>query len=75
MGKQTMQKLLRITAVAIFLIGAGIGYDLGDKQMVVDQAVVETFDVWLALLSWFIAFAVGLLFLATARMIDLLEKK
>ena len=64
MGKLTMQKLLRITAVLIFVIGAGLGYDLGDKQMVVNQAVVETFDVCLALLSWFVAFSLGLLFLA-----------
>ena len=74
MKKLTMQKLLRITAVLIFIIGAGIGYDLGDKQMLVNQTVVETFDVWLALLSWFIAFALGLLFLAAARIIDLLKR-
>ena len=74
MRKLTMQKLLRITAVLIFIIGAGIGYDLGDKQMLVNQTVVETFDVWLALLSWFIAFALGLLFLAAARIIDLLKR-
>ena len=74
MRKLTMQKLLRITAVLIFVIGAGLGYDLGDKQMVVNQAVVETFDVWLALLSWFVAFSLGLLFLAAARIIDLLER-
>ena len=74
MKKLTMQKLLRITAVLIFIIGAGIGYDLGDKQMLVNQTVVETFDVWLALLSWFIAFALGLLFLAAARIIDLLNR-
>ena len=74
MRKLTMQKLLRITAVLIFIIGAGIGYDLGDKQMVAGQTIVGTFDVWLALLSWFIAFALGLLFLAAARTIDLLER-
>ena len=74
MEKLTMQKLLRITAVLIFVIGAGIGYDLGDKQMVVNQTVVDTFDVWLALLSWFIAFALGLLFLTAARIIDLLKR-
>ena len=74
MRKLTTQKLLRITAVLIFVIGAGIGYDLGDKQMLVNQTVVETFDVWLALLSWFIAFALGLLFLAAARIIDLLKR-
>ena len=34
MKKVTMQKLLRITAVLIFIIGAGIGYDMADKQIV-----------------------------------------
>ena len=74
MERLTMAKLLRITAVLIFIIGAGIGWDLGDKQMVVDQTVVEIFDVWLALLGWFVAFAAGLLFLAAARILDLLER-
>ena len=74
MERLTMAKLLRITAVMIFIIGAGIGWDLGDKQMVVDQTVVEIFDVWLALLGWFVAFAAGLLFLAAARILDLLER-
>ena len=31
MKKVTMQKLLRITAVLIFIIGAGIGYDMGGQ--------------------------------------------
>ena len=74
MKQWTLQKLLRITAVLVFLIGAGIGYDLGDKQAIINQTIVETFDVWLALLIWFIAFAVGLLFLAAARIMDLMEK-
>ena len=74
MERLTMAKLLRITAVLIFIIGAGIGWDLGNKQMVVDQTVVEIFDVWLALLGWFAAFAAGVLFLAAARILDLLER-
>lgn len=69
-----MQKLLRTTAVLIFVVGAGIGYDLGDKQVFINGSVKETFDLWLALFSWFVAFAAGLLFLAAARIIDLLEE-
>ncbi len=74
MKKVTMQKLLRITAVLIFIIGAGIGYDMADKQIVGSGFVFENFDLWLALLCWFIAFALGLLFLAAARIMDLLER-
>ena len=33
-GKITMQRLLRATAVLIFIIGAGVGWDLGDKQII-----------------------------------------
>ena len=74
MKKVTMQKLLRITAVLIFIIGAGVGYDLADKQIIETGFYFENFDLWLALLCWFIAFALGLLFLAVARIIDLLER-
>ena len=72
-GKITMQRLLRATAVLIFIIGAGVGWDLGDKQIIDTDFIFRNFDIWLALLSWLVAFAAGLLFLAAARILDLLE--
>ena len=74
MKKITLPKLLRWIAVLIFIIGAGLGYDVGDKQLVVDGRVIETFDLWLALLYWFITFALGVLFIAVSRILDLLDR-
>ena len=74
MKKIPLPKLLRWIAVLIFIIGAGLGYDAGDKQLVVDGRVIETFDLWLALLYWFITFALGVLFIAVARILDLLDR-
>lgn len=74
MKKLTLPKLMRWVAVLIFVIGAGLGYDAGSKQVVVDTQVFESFDLWLALLCWFLSFALGLLFLAVARILELLDK-
>ena len=74
MKKITLPKLLRWIAVLIFIIGAGLGYDAGDKQLVVDGRIIETFDLWLTLLYWFITFALGVLFIAVARILDLLDR-
>lgn len=74
MKKITLPQIMRWTAVLIFLIGAGIGYDAGGKQLVVDARVIETFDLWLALLVWFLSFALGILFIAVARILEILDK-
>jgi hypothetical protein len=74
MKKITFPKLLRWIAILIFIIGAGLGYDAGDKQLMANGRVIETFDLWLALLYWFLAFALGVLFLAVARILELLER-
>ena len=74
MKKISLSRLMRWIAVLIFMIGAGLGYDAGDKQLVVDGQLFETFDLWLALLYWFLAFALGVLFLAVARILDLLDR-
>ena len=74
MKKITLPKLMRWIAVLIFIIGAGLGYDAGDKQIVVDGQVFDNFDLWLALLYWFLTFALGILFLAMARILELLDK-
>ena len=74
MKKISLPRLMRWIAVLIFMIGAGLGYDAGDKQLVVDGQLFETFDLWLALLYWFLAFALGVLFLAVARILDLLDR-
>ena len=70
----TLPKLMRWIAILIFIIGAGLGYDAGDKQLMADGRVIETFDLWLALLYWFIAFALGILFIAVARILELLDR-
>ena len=74
MKKLTLSNLLRWIAILIFMIGAGLGYDAGSKQLVADGCVIETFDLWLALLYWFLAFALGILFLAVARILELLNR-
>ena len=74
MKKISLPRLMRWIAVLIFMIGAGLGYDAGDKQLVVDGQLLETFDLWLALLYWFLAFALGILFLAVARILELLDR-
>ena len=56
------------------IIGAGLGYDAGDKQVVLDGQVIELFSFWLAVLYWFLAFALGILFLAVARILELLDR-
>ena len=70
----TLPKLMRWIALLIFIIGAALGYDAGEKQLMADGRVIETFDLWLALLYWFIAFALGILFLAVARILELLDR-
>ena len=74
MKKLTLSNLLRWIAVLIFIIGAGLGYDAGSKQLVLDGDLIETFDLWLALLFWFLSFALGVLFLAVARILELLDR-
>lgn len=74
MKKITLPKLMRWTAILIFIIGAGLGYDAGDKQVVVDGQVFENFDLWLALLVWFLSFALGILFIAVARILERLDR-
>ena len=74
MKKITLPKLMRRIAVLIFIIGACLGYDAGDKQLAVNGQLLETFDFWLALLYWFLAFALGILFLAVAHILELLDR-
>ena len=74
MKKNTLAKLMRITAVLIFVIGAFLGYDAGSRQLVAGSEIIETFDLWSALLIWFGAFALGLLFLSIAKILDSLKQ-
>lgn len=74
MKKITLPKLMRWIAIFIFIMGACLGYDAGAKQLVVDGQMIETFDLWLALLYWFLTFALGVLFLAVARILELLDR-
>ena len=73
MKKITLPKMMRAIAVLIFIIGAGLGYDAGNKMITVNQQITYVFDLWLALLVWLAAFALGILFLAIARILDLLD--
>lgn len=75
MKKFSLQHMIRVIAVLIFIVGAFMGYDIGEKMVTVDQEVLYLFDFWLALLVWFLAFAAGMLFLSIAKIIDLLEKQ
>ena len=74
MKKLTLPNLLRWTAILIFIIGAGLGWDAGSRQLIADGRILETFDLWRALLCWFAAFALGLLFLAVARLLERLDQ-
>ena len=75
MKKLKVQKLLRIVAALIIIVGACVGYDMGDKMVCIDQTITYQFDFWLAILVWFISLSLGLLFWSIAKMIDLLESK
>ncbi len=57
------------------MMGAFVGYDMGDKMLVINQTTTYTFDFWLALFVWFITFSLALLFFSIAKIIDLLESK
>ena len=58
MKKISMQFVLRIIAIIVFIGGALISYQ---------------FSFIDALIVWFMSFAIGVLFLAIAKIIDLLE--
>ena len=74
MKKITLPQIMRWIAVLIFIIGAGLGYDAGDKQIFAGGQVFENFDLWLALLVWFLSFALGILFIAVARILERLDR-
>ena len=73
MKKISMQFILRIIAIVVFIGGAFIGYDVGCKMVTINQVVSYQFSFVDALIVWFMSFAIGVLFLAIAKIIDLLE--
>lgn len=73
MKKISMQFTLRIIAIIVFIGGAFIGYDVGDKMVTINHVISYQFSVIDALIVWFMSFAIGVLFLAIAKIIDLLE--
>lgn len=75
MRKFKIQTLLRIFAVLIIVVGVCVGYDMGDKMLLIDEAITYIFDFWLAIFVWFITFSFALLFISIAKIIDLLESK
>ena len=75
MKKINTQKILRILAVLIVIVGGCVGYDLGDKMVTINQTITYQFDFWLALFVWFIFLSFGMLFWSMAKIIDLLEEK
>lgn len=75
MKKLSLQFILRIIAIITFIGGSFIGYDVGDKMVTINQTISYQFSFMDALIVWFISFAIGVLFLAIAKIIDLLEKR
>ena len=73
MRKISIQFILRIIAIVTFIGGAFIGYDAGDKMVTIDRMISYQFSFMDALIVWFMSFAIGVLFLAIAKIIDLLE--
>ena len=73
MKKISLQFILRIIAIVTFIGGAFIGYDAGDKMVTIDQMISYQFSFMDALIVWFTSFAIGVLFLAIAKIINLLE--
>ena len=72
MRKISIQFILRIIAIVTFIGGAFIGYDAGDKMVTIDRMISYQFSFMDALIVWFMSFAIGVLFLAIAKIIDLL---
>lgn len=75
MKRCSLSLVLRIIAVAIWLVGAFVGYDIGDQMVTVGREVQYIFSFWSAALAWFVAFAAGMLFLGMARILSLLEDR
>ena len=75
MQKLSVKNILRVLAVLIFVVGAFVGYDAGNQMFTVDGSVTYRFVVIDAVVTWFFAFAGGLLFWGIAKIIDLLEQK
>lgn len=68
-----LKNILRLIAVFIFIIGACKGYDFGDRQIQINTQIVDQFSLIPALFYWFLSFALGMLFIGVAKIIDLLE--
>lgn len=54
MKKISMQFILRIIAIIVFIGGAFIGYDVGDKMVTINHVISYQFSVIDALIVWFI---------------------
>ena len=59
MKKISMQFILRIIAIIVFIGGAFIGYDVGDKMVTINHVISYQFSVIDALIVWFMSFAIG----------------
>lgn len=73
MKKMPMQFILRIIAIIVFIGGAFIGCDVGNKMVTINHVISYQFSFIDALIVWLMSFAIGVLFLAIAKIIDLLE--
>lgn len=72
-NKLTISKIFRFISIIVFILGIFIGYDSGNKMIIIDNHVSYTFDFITAAFCWWIAFIIGMLFMGIARIIDLLE--
>ncbi|MBM6859138.1 hypothetical protein H9X78_01285 [Clostridium saudiense] len=73
-GKVLLPNVVRVIAICIFILGAFIGWDFGNKSIIIGNEVKYTFDFITSFLWWFGAFAIGMMFVSIARIIDLLEE-
>ena len=75
MNKINIQKLLRCFSYLIIIVGGFVGYDLGDKMLVINHSISYVFDFSSALFVWFVACYLSILLYSIAKIIDILENK
>ena len=72
--KINLQTVLNIVGLCIIIIGICIGCDVSNNMIFVDNEIQYIFDWLRAFVIGGISFAVGMIFFAIAKIIDLLEE-
>lgn len=73
--ERMIQKILRVTAVLIWIVGAIIGYDAAGTTVIIGTQVQQSFNIWDALIVWLAVFAAGMLLWGVAKILDLFEER